>query len=66
MIVLAVCFIGTLLAYWLGVTAPGPRNYGTPRGWLLAGAIGLVLGLAHFVFSLYGLLFSLESFDSLF
>lgn len=54
------CIAGTVISYLLGVRTPG-TGYGTPLGWIATVLIGLVLGLLYYVFSAYGLLFSLDS-----
>ena len=51
---------GTALSYLLGLRTPG-RGQGTVKGWVASLAIGVVLGLLYFVYSAYGLLFSLDS-----
>ncbi len=55
------CLAGTALSYLIGTRTPG-RGYGTPKGWGASLVIGLILGLLYFVYSAYGLLFSLDSF----
>ena len=54
------CMAGTALSYSLGLRTPG-RGQGTVKGWLTSLAIGVVLGFLYFVYSAYGLLFSLDS-----
>ena len=54
------CMAGTALCYFLGLRTPG-RGQGTVKGWAASLAIGVVLGLLYFVYSAYGLLFSLDS-----
>ncbi|MBV8893849.1 MAG: hypothetical protein JO266_18090 [Acidobacteria bacterium] len=56
----AFCIAGTALSYLLGLKMPG-RGYGTVIGWGTAVTIGVFLGLLYYVYSAYGLLFSLES-----
>ena len=51
---------GTALSCLLGLRTPG-REQGTVKGWSASLAIGVVLGLLYFVYSAYGLLFSLDS-----
>lgn len=59
------CLAGTALSYFIGLKTPG-RGYGTGKGWISSLIIGLILGLLYYVYSAYGLLFSLDSLDSLF
>ncbi|MGI4939539.1 MAG: hypothetical protein ACRYHQ_03035 [Janthinobacterium lividum] len=54
------CLAGTALSYFLGLKTPG-RGYGTAKGWTASLVIGVFLGLLYFVYSAYGLLFSLDS-----
>ena len=54
------CMAGTAFSYFLGLRAPA-RGQGTVKGWVASLAIGVVLGLLYFVYSAYGLLFSLDS-----
>ena len=54
------CMAGTALSYLLGLRTPG-QGKGTVKGWGASLAIGVVLGLLYFVYSAYGLLFSLDS-----
>ncbi len=54
------CLAGTGLSYFLGVKNPG-EGYGTAKGWTTSLAIGIFLGLLYYVYSAYGLLFSLDS-----
>lgn len=61
----AFCVAGTAFSYFLGLRTPG-RRYGTVAGWVTSVVIGVVLGLLYYVYSAYGLLFSLDSLDTLF
>ena len=54
------CMAGTALSYLLGLRMPG-RGHGTVTGWLVSLALGVALGLLYWVYSAYGLLFSLDS-----
>jgi len=54
------CLAGTALSYFLGLRMPG-KGYGTAKGWTASLAIGVILGLLYYVYSAYGLLFSLDS-----
>jgi hypothetical protein len=56
----AFCIAGTALSYLMGLRTPG-RGYGTVAGWATSLAIGVILGLLYYVYSAYGLLFSLDS-----
>ena len=58
------CVAGTALSYLMGLRTPG-RGYGTAKGWAASLAVGVVLGLLYYVYSAFGLLFSLDSLDSL-
>ena len=58
------CVAGTALSYLMGLRTPG-RGYGTAKGWAASLVIGVVLGLLYYVYSAFGLLFSLDSLDSL-
>lgn len=58
------CFAGTALSYFTGLKNPG-KGSGTVKGWTLSLFIGLFLGLLYYVYSAYGLLFSLDSLLSL-
>ena len=58
------CVAGTALSYLMGLRTPG-RGYGTAKGWAVSLAVGVVLGLLYYVYSAFGLLFSLDSLDSL-
>lgn len=65
MILILLCIAGTCLSYYLGIRAR-TRRYGTPGGWLTVILIGVLLGLAYYAFSAFGLLVSLDSLvDSL-
>ncbi len=64
MILIALCLAGTSLSYFLGVRSPGPRRYGTPKGWIVALAIGAGLALTFYAFSAFGLMVSLDSLIS--
>ena len=61
MILFACCLVGTGLCYYLGVRTPGPRGHGTTKGWLISLGVGVVLGALYYVFSAYGMLFSLDT-----
>ncbi len=65
MTLFAFCLLGTALSYYLGIRWPG-KGYGTTKGWIVSLTIGLILALLYYVYSAYGLLFSLDSLDSLF
>lgn len=54
------CLAGTGFSYFLGTKWPG-KGYGTVQGWTVSLSIGIFLGLLYFVYSAYGLLFSLDS-----
>ena len=56
----AFCIAGTALSYLMGLRTPG-RGYGTVTGWVTSLAIGVFLGLLYYLYSAYGLLFSLDS-----
>lgn len=55
-----VCMAGTALSYAMGVRAPG-KGYGTAKGWLASLVVGVFLALLYYVYSAYGLMFSLDS-----
>ena len=54
------CMTGTAFSYFMGLRAPR-GGQGTVKGWGASLTIGFVLGLLYFVYSAYGLLFSLDS-----
>ena len=54
------CLAGTALSYFTGLKTPG-KGSGTVKGWTFSLVIGLSLGLLYYVYSAYGLLFSLDS-----
>ena len=54
------CLAGTALSYFVGLKTPR-RGYGPAKGWTASLVIGVFLGLLYFVYSAYGLLFSLDS-----
>jgi thiamine transporter ThiT len=57
--VFVVCMLGTGLSYFLGLRTPA--RFGTAKGWTASMVTGLILGLMYFVYSAYGMLFSLDS-----
>ena len=54
------CVAGTALSYFMGLRTRG-TGYGTPLGWMISVLLGLILGLLYYLYSAYGLLFSLDS-----
>ncbi len=56
----AFCIAGTVLSYFAGLRTPG-KGYGTAKGWTISVVVGMFLGLLYYVYSAYGLLFSLDS-----
>lgn len=54
------CIAGTALSYFFGLRTPG-RGHGTVKGWVGSVTVGVFLGLLYYVYSAYGLLFSLDS-----
>ena len=60
MTLLLFCMAGIAPSYLLGLRTPG-LGQGTVKVWSASLAIGVVLGLLYFVYSAYGLLFSLDS-----
>ena len=54
------CLAGTALSYFVGLKAPG-NGYGTVKGWTISLVIGVFLGLLYYVYSAYGLIYSLDS-----
>jgi phosphate/sulfate permease len=54
------CIAGTGLSYFLGLRSTR-RFRGTVSGWIASLAIGIILALLYYVYSAYGLLFSLDT-----
>ena len=54
------CLAGTGLSYFMGLRTPG-RGNGTVKGWAASLAVGVFLGLLYYVYSAYGLIFSLDA-----
>ena len=54
------CLAGTALSYVVGLRTPG-KGYGTVKGWAVSLVIGGFLGLLYYVYSAYGLIFSLDA-----
>jgi len=54
------CLSGTALSYFVGLRTPG-KGYGTVKGWTISLVIGAFLGLLYYVYSAYGLIYSLDS-----
>ena len=55
------CLGGTGLSYFMGLKTPG-RGNGTVKGWAVSLILGVFLGLLYYVYSAYGLIFSLDAF----
>lgn len=64
MILTSLCLFATALAYYLGVSKPGPRGFGTPLGWVASLLIGGLLAGMFYAFSAFGLIVSIESLFS--
>ena len=58
------CLAGTALSYFMGLKTPG-NGGGTVKGWTVSLAIGLFLGMLYFVYSAYGLIFSMDALSAL-
>jgi len=54
------CLAGTASSYFIGLKTPG-SGYGTTKGWTSSLIIGVFLGVLYYVYSAYGLIFSLDS-----